>query len=305
MEDAPGRRDDGLCGRRHALPHTDAVPSIALVANPRSGTGTDSRKVAAGLEAAGADVREFPLERLEEAAAAGADRLAVAGGDGTIAPAAAAAAGAGLPLAVIPIGTANDFARGLRLPLDLGAACRLAASGSELRTLELGRMDGRPFVNVASLGLAVRAAQRAHALKRGLGAPAYLLGAVRAGLTEAPVDCRVTCDGVELFDGAAWQVMVASSGRFGAGSRVGVADPGDGLLDVAVIAGGSRLRLAAYAYGLRSGRITARRGVRHARASLVEVAVPERTPYNVDGEIILHGPARFEIEPRAFELVVR
>ena len=57
----------------------------------------------------------------------------MAGGDGSIAPAAAAAGAAGLPLAVIPAGTANDFAHGMKLPLDLDEACRLAVQGTRPR----------------------------------------------------------------------------------------------------------------------------------------------------------------------------
>lgn len=89
----------------------------------------------------------------------------MAGGDGSIAPAAAAAASAGIPLAVIPAGTANDFARELDLPRDIEEACRLAAAGRETRSLDLGRMGERPFVNIASAGLAPVAASEASGLK--------------------------------------------------------------------------------------------------------------------------------------------
>src|SRR5919202_590514 len=90
------------------------------------------------------------LERLE---ASGPDRIAVAGGDGTIGPVAAIAGRLDVPLAVIPAGTANDFARANGLPADPVEAAALAARGTALRRLELGRLaDGRPFVNVASAG---------------------------------------------------------------------------------------------------------------------------------------------------------
>ena len=78
----------------------------------------------------GAEVRRFGMDELDEAVACGADRVVVAGGDGSIAPVAAAAGAAGLPLAVVPAGTANDFARRLGLPDGLSAACRLAVRGT-------------------------------------------------------------------------------------------------------------------------------------------------------------------------------
>ena len=80
------------------------------------------------LRAAGAEaeLQTFPPSECDAAVATRPDRLVVAGGDGSIAPAAEAAAGAGIALAVIPAGTANDFARAMELPDDLDDACRLA-----------------------------------------------------------------------------------------------------------------------------------------------------------------------------------
>ena len=80
--------------------------------------------------------------------------------------------------------------------------------------LELGFLaDGRPFVNVASAGLASVAARRADALKRALGPLAYGVGALRAALSERPVPVVVRVDGAEVFDGGCWQVIVAVTGR--------------------------------------------------------------------------------------------
>src|SRR5215213_6009436 len=103
----------------------------------------------------GAEVRVCGCgsEDLAAVAAWGPDRIAVAGGDGTIGDCAELAGRLGVPLAVIPLGTAE-------LPLEVEAACVLAVTGSALRPLELGRLaDGRPFVNVASAGLATAAAR--------------------------------------------------------------------------------------------------------------------------------------------------
>jgi diacylglycerol kinase family enzyme len=102
----------------------------------------------------------FTLDQLDRVEAWGPERIVVAGGDGTIAPCAALAGRLGVPLAVVPLGTANDFARAHGLPLDVRVARELAAWGVRTRPLELGRLaDGRPFVNVASAGLAPLAAR--------------------------------------------------------------------------------------------------------------------------------------------------
>ena len=251
----------------------------------------------------GADVLPMTRDRASAAAAAGAERVVVAGGDGSIGPAAEAAARAGIPLAVVPTGTANDFARALEIPLDPVEACRLAARGVETRRLELARIGSRPFVNVASAGLAPVAARKARGMKRALGPLAYSLGAMRAGLGASPVRCRVRCDGETVFDGPAWQVSVAVTGAFGGGAAVD-ADPGDGELDVVVIEAGSRARLVAHAYRLRAGRVESpARAVRSRRCRAAEVDTEGSMGFNVDGEIVDAADARFTVEAGAFELV--
>ena len=276
---------------------------VALVANTGSGGGLEPEEIARELERAGARVESFDLGELEAAVASRPARLVIASGDGAIGAAAAGAAGAGIPLAVVPAGTANDFARAIGVPDDTEAACRIAVRGTQLREMDLARIDGRPFVNAASAGLAVVAAERAAPLRHRLGPAAYALGAARAALQAPPLDCRVTCDGREAFAGRAWQVTVACTGRFGGGSYLEEADPRDGRLDVAVMVAGPRLRLAAHAYGLRSGTLTRQRGVRHGRTLRAEVAVAPGTRFNVDGEVLEHGAASFTVQPRAFRAV--
>jgi diacylglycerol kinase (ATP) len=279
------------------------VETIALVANPRSGS-CDPEAIGRCLRAFGSRVEPFDVDEPERAAAAGCDRVAVAGGDGSIAPAAAAAGAAGIPLAVIPAGTANDFARRMGLPLDLDKACRLAVCRAGLRDMELGWMDERPFVNVASAGLPASAAQRAKAWKKPLGPLGYAAGALAAGVTAGAVPVEVACDGGTLFQGDAWQVTVAASGAFGAGARIAEADPHDGALEVVAVAAGPRPGLVALAYRLRTGGLTRYRGARRRRCPSAVVRVPGGTEWNVDGEVVPAGTSRFRGEADAFRLVV-
>jgi diacylglycerol kinase family enzyme len=276
---------------------------VALVANEGSGGGLVPEEIARALEDAGARVESFAIGELDAAVASRPTRLVIASGDGAMGLAAAAAARAGIPLALVPGGTANDFARAVGVPDEPAQACRIAVLGTRLRDMDLASIDGRPFVNAASAGLAVAAAERARPLRHRLGPAAYALGALRAAVREPALECRVACDGHQVFEGRAWQVTVACTGHFGGGSHLDEADPRDGRLDVAVMAAGRRLRLAAHAYGLRSGTLTRQRGVLHGRAPRVEVSVPPRTAFNVDGELLEHGPASFTIAPRAFRVV--
>ncbi|MDQ3587532.1 MAG: hypothetical protein M3350_06970, partial [Actinomycetota bacterium] len=220
-----------------------------------------------------------------------------------VAAVAVAASEAGLPLAVIAAGTANDFVRAHGLPRGLRGACLLAATGRRTRALELAWMDERPFLNVASAGLAAPAARRASRWKRALGVAAYGLGAMGAAVVDSPVPCAVSVDGDPVYEGKAWQVTVASSGAFGGGSHLDVADASDGFLETVVLQNGPRALLAARAVGMRTGRVTEQRGVSHRRGHQVELDVPPDTEFNVDGEVVCHGPARFRVDPAAFRLV--
>jgi diacylglycerol kinase (ATP) len=274
---------------------------LALLTNPESGRG-DAREAERLLREHGAEVRSFGLDEQDDAVAWRPERIVVAGGDGSLGLAAETAARAGVPLAVVPVGTANDFARALELPDDPAEACRLAVEGGETRRLELGRMGQRPFVNAASVGLSPVAAGKAHGLKRILGPFAYSVGALRAGLGAEPVVCRVSCDDELLFDGPAWQATVAVTGAFGGGSAV-EADPQDGELDVVVIEASSRARLVVRAYGLRAGRVESQRGVHSGRGRTVEVRTDGQTGFNVDGERVEADGASFRVERGAFALV--
>jgi diacylglycerol kinase (ATP) len=270
---------------------------VALVVNRASGRGIDPAPLVRAMDA---DVEVYALSELGSVTG---DRVVAAGGDGTIAPVAELAGRLGVPLGVIPGGTGNDFARATGLPLDPLAAAALAASGTTLRRYELGRLaDGHPFVNVASAGLASVAAHRAAPLKPRLGPLAYAIGAARAAASSAPLRCSVHVDGARVFDGAAWQVIVAVTGAFGGGSGIGVSDPSDGVLDVAILPAGSRLGLARRAWGLKRHTIAEQRGVAHHRGAVIEV--DGVTEFNADGEVRSAGLERVTAEGDAYALVV-
>jgi diacylglycerol kinase (ATP) len=280
------------------------VVDIALIANRDSGGGLDPAPFARAMQA---NVTVYGCEPadLECAAAASPDRLVVAGGDGTIAPVADLAGRLGVPLAVIPGGTANDFVRAAGLPVDPLEAADLAVRGTTLRWFELGRLgDGRPFVNVASVGLASVAARRAAPLKPRLGPLAYAVGALHAAAAEAPLRCTVHADGETVFDGAAWQVILAVTGAFGGGSGIAAADPSDGVLDVAILPAGSRVGLARRAWGLKRHTIAEQRGVEHHRGAVVAIDVPSGTEFNADGELRDAGLKHVTVEHDAYALVV-
>jgi YegS/Rv2252/BmrU family lipid kinase len=297
---------------------------LALVANPKSGTAPEPERLAQLLKADGAQVSVTPIEELKAGEAGGLDagglaaaasvlsvggspdRIVVAGGDGSIGLAALVAAEMDLPLAVVAVGTANDFARALELPMELEDACALARDPrAATRRAELALVGDRPFVNAASAGLSVVAARRARPHKSRLGPIAYAVGALKAAATATPLRCRVRCDGEQAYDGRAWQVVVGATGAFGGGSEIGGTSADDELLDVAIVPAGSRVGLARRAWAMRAGQLTGQRGVTHARAARIDVDIAGRkATFNVDGEVCRCDPAHFALRPGGFEVVV-
>lgn len=256
---------------------------VALVINGGSGGSPASRELTERLEAHGAHVATHPFEELDDIDLTQVERLLVAAGDGGVGPCAALAHQAGIPLALVPSGTANDFAGFLGVPEDRDAAIRLAVDpDARTRSVDLCRAGETPFLNAAACGMSVAAAEHATPLKATLGATAYAIGAVQASLSEEACTYTVLVDEETVFDGPAWQVIVSGTGAFGAGSLIEPAEPDDGRLDVTVLDHGPRLALPLRAWGLKRGGLTEQEGVESYRGRRVEVRGAEK--WNVDGE---------------------
>ena len=107
-----------------------------------------------------------------------------------------------------------------------------------------------------------------------------------------------------MFDGEAWQAIVAVTGAFGGGAEIGAADPEDGVLDAAILPAGSRLGLARRAWGLRRGTIAEQRDVCHARGTSSR-STSRRAPSSTStARCATDGMERITVEHHAYELVV-
>lgn len=259
--------------------------NLALVVNPKSGAGRQSEEIEELLRGDGHHVSCFSLDQVDEAAASGADRVVVAGGDGSLGSVFAACARERVPMAVLPAGTANDFARAIGIPADLPAAAALATDpDAERRRVWGAQLDGRPYVNVASIGLAVHAAEEAAPFKSLLGPVAYAIGAGIAAFRGTIVETTVTVDGEQVFHGPVWQVLVAASGSFGGVVQLPVSDPETPEIEAFVITAGSRLALLRRVWGMRRG--GDRGGVSTFQGHRIRVDVEPDLRWNVDGEVV-------------------
>jgi diacylglycerol kinase family enzyme len=151
---------------RHSWGRADAPQWPVLFINPRSGGGRAGRARLAEV-ARERDIEPVVLEPgddlgalAEDAAADGADVLGMAGGDGSLAVVASAASAHGIPFVCVPAGTRNHFARDLGLdPDDLVGALDAFTDALEA-SVDIGDVNGRPFLNNVSLGVYGTAVQR-------------------------------------------------------------------------------------------------------------------------------------------------
>ena len=137
---------------------------VCVFHNPRAGRGRgegDAGEIIAALREAGVEAEPVPLDeatvdqQVRRAAGGAVDAVVAAGGDGTVSAIAAALAWAGPdapPLGVLPVGTLNHFAKDLGLPLRLEDAAKVIAQAKP-RPVDLGEVNGRCFINNASIGL--------------------------------------------------------------------------------------------------------------------------------------------------------
>lgn len=278
---------------------------ILLLSNESSGS-SDSQVVESigqELSALGSVTSLVPrsLESFDEEvshAAHDADLLVVAGGDGTLnCTVNALRDGLGsVNLALVPMGTGNDFARTLEVSRDPLEAARVVVSGTE-RSIDVWRARGegadRLFINACMGGFPVEVNEAIDEdLKRKVGPLAFVIGGAKGAADM--IRYRVTINGKELDDCIA--AGVGNGQTCGGGVRVWPqADPSDGLLDACVLSAegvGDTIKLAAT---VRSGRHTGLEEVATLRAARIEISSEPAMEFNLDGELEeLVSPVTFE-----------
>jgi YegS/Rv2252/BmrU family lipid kinase len=245
---------------------------------------------------------EATAESLRDAIEEGAYNLVVAaGGDGTVHMVANALAGTGRPMGVLPLGTANDFARTLGIPTELHAAVRVIAENAPV-PVDLGRVNGVYFLNAGHVGLGVETAKRTNpTLKKVIGPFAYMLAAAQAWMNTDPMPITI-CNEGDCLQIQAAQLLVGNGRYFGGGMQIAKdATLDDGLLDVYVLSADlGKAELLKMAAALRMGTLGEQEHILYYRTSRLSATLGGPVQINVDGEVLaMEGRLDFEVVPRA------
>jgi YegS/Rv2252/BmrU family lipid kinase len=243
-------------------------------------------------------------EIVKEAVEQGEGLIVIGGGDGTISSIVDYLAYQNVVLGILPMGTANNFARGIGLPLILEAAVEIIAEG-EPAIIDLGKLNNNYFTNAVSLGLSA-AVQRTSRdwVKRYLGRAGYLLAAARSLAMHRPFHCRLEHDGatteIEALD------LRVANGPYHGGL---VAVPGASVesrdLVVRVIRGRSKWALARVWTDIARGRSLDPNTVDILRVRALTITADPVQAVSIDGAVVTNTPVTISVASKALRLMVQ
>ncbi|MEU2751721.1 diacylglycerol kinase [Streptomyces collinus] len=271
---------------------------ITLFVNPTAGRGRGAhaaQPAASALRAAGFSVRTVlgedaadALVRVRAAVEGGTGALIAVGGDGMASLALRAVAGTRTPLGLVAVGTGNDFARALGLPVrEPAAAGRMIADAlkcGRIRDIDLGQVGDRWFGTVLASGFDSRVNDRGNRMRWPTGRLKYDLAMIAELAGFRPVPYRIRLDDGEVREVEATLVAVGNGSSYGGGMRICPgADLTDGLFDITVVGDCSRATLLRVFPRVYRGTHVGHPKVTVLRAARVEIAAEDVTGY-ADGE---------------------
>jgi YegS/Rv2252/BmrU family lipid kinase len=288
------------------MPVKELPKRAALVVNAKSRKGRDLFERARELlKGRGIELTEAHAVRdtkalrptIQRVLAADPPMVIVGGGDGTLSSTVDDFVPRDTVFALLPLGTANSFARTLGIPLELEGAIDVIASG-ERRRIDLGMIDGDYFANAAAIGMSPLIAETIpHGLKRYLGRVGYLGWAAIQFLRFRPFKLTV---GNETID--AVEVRIAN-GRFHGGTElVDDARLDSGEIVVQAVLGDSRHRLV-WSWAASVLRLRARkRTVREFHGAELRIVTDPPLPVSIDGEVLAHTPCTARVAARIIDV---
>ena len=230
--------------------------------------------------------------------------IIIGGGDGTLNLAIDALVKTGLPLGILPLGTANDLARTLGIPISLFEACQVIATGKK-RYIDLGLVNGKYFFNVASIGLSVDITNHlTKEAKLRWGVLAYAIAAIKMILQSHPFTAEISCNGESRIV-KTLQVAVGNGRHYGGGMTIAHdATIDNQRLDLYSLEVKYCWQFVGILPSIWQGKYQESFGFRSLSASFINVYTRKPRPINTDGEIVTYTPAYFQIVPLALAVIV-
>ena len=300
-----------------------------VIVNPNAGSGRGGREwdeigdllKAAGIQFSSA-VSRFKynsIDLVKQAWSEGYRKFIAVGGDGTIHEVVSGIMSMGpkdgeATLAVIPVGTGNDWGREWGVTIDHRLAVDIIAKGNtkvqdlaEVRSLKFGKENTRYMANIGGLGFDANVCFKVDGYKDAgkTGSSLYIRGLLRAFFGYTNKRFKIDVDGSTLYEGKVFSTAFGI-GRYSGGGMLQTPEalPDDGLLEVTVIKKIPKLKVIFSMKKLYSGDIYTIKEVIHAKAKEVHVESAPVAKVEVDGEAVGFTPVTVTMIPQALRIVV-
>jgi diacylglycerol kinase (ATP) len=295
----------------------------ALIFNPTSGISTlteqrmspeeTERAILEGLRACGIEPELLYTTPEDEgyglakrAAAAGIELIIAAGGDGTIHAVANGIISTRSVLGIIPTGTMNNLAHSLNIPDTIPAACVAIASG-ETRSIDVGQINDRVFIEVAGIGLEAALFPAAEEIKQSRLFPTIhgIVSGLKALFEFKPTRLRITLNGGRRRPYNAIQITICNAPFYGAHFQMAseiVMD--DGLLDAFIYQNFSKLAYLRHVFFLSHGKRPYQPRLKRLRVQSLLVTADAPMEIQVDGQPLGYTPAEVKVLPDALRIRV-
>ena len=285
---------------------------VVLLVNTSSRTGKKSFPIAREYLASRSDialVESLQLENesfestIEQAVSFKPDILVLGSGDGTISTVFRYLAKRNIALAILPLGTSNNYARSLKIPLALPDALENVVHGSAKR-VDAARINGKYFANVASIGLSTKIARAVSPrLKRYIGRFAYAVAGAQELITHGSFECRVqTKSQLHVFQTN--QVVVANGGHHAGTDIEQPESVTNGNLLIFSMDKGNRIALLLNFIRFHISGVSALRNYTVIRTPSATITTTPIRSVEVDGEILTKTPVKLDCQARYVSVIV-
>lgn len=290
--------------------------TIQVIANPSAGQGSPVLKILntvfseakvewdIAITKASGDGHILARRAIE----AGADIIAVFGGDGTVIDVASALTGTPIPLGILPGGTANMMSRALGIPQDLAAAAELIAKYPQHRhAVFIGQVGDSFFAQMVGIGTEAKIVEGAdRSAKDRLGNIAYTISALKAITDPTQALYRLEFDGGQVVEESGVTCLIAKTGNLGIPQLEAspqTADPNAPLMDIVIVRKSDIPTMVNIAATMVTGGINTA-SLPHWQASQVTVHTDPPQPIQADGELLGETPVVVRILPSPVSIIV-
>lgn len=286
---------------------------ISFIVNPKAGTNLQKHICESVEKHLNTDLFEYEFKFTERAGHAyelahqsvteGFDVVTAVGGDGSVNEVASALIGTNAVLGIIPAGSGNGLAMHLGYGRSVDGAIRKLNTARK-QTIDVGTMNGRPFVNLAGIGFDGLVSN----LMKGSnwrGFFPYLMKSVEAGLTYTPSTCTIEMDGKTITE-KCFAIAVANGPMYGYNFQIAPdARMDDGMFEVVILKDAPRWQYFAAVPATLNGKIYDAEFVEHFTSSRVRITSEGKNYTHLDGEgLVQDGELLFEMKPKCLHILV-